>query len=161
MSLLDLGRETYVNLATFRRSGAEVRTPVWIAPDRTGGEERLVVYTHAKSGKVKRIRNDGRVRLAPCNARGHVRGDSGDPQGSSHDGSHGSAHDSSHDGSHDSWQEARARVLEDPAERDRALEALFRKYPVQMRIAWALARLSGRWAERAALEIRAARAGTP
>jgi len=126
MDVLELGRETYVNLATFRRSGAAVRTPVWIAPDRADGRERLVVYTNARSGKVKRLRNDGRVRLAAYSARGRVHGD---------------------------WLEARARVLEDPRERDRALEALFRKYPVQMRIAHGLARLSGRWAERAALEI--------
>jgi PPOX class probable F420-dependent enzyme len=124
VSRRDLGRESYVSLASFRRSGAEVRTPVWIAPDG----DRLVVYTNARSGKVKRIRNGSRVRLAPCDVRGRLRGD---------------------------WLEARARVLDDPAERDRALEALFRKYGVQMRLARFFARLSGRWSQRAALEIRA------
>ena len=29
---MDLCSERYVNLATFRRDGTEVRTPVWIAP---------------------------------------------------------------------------------------------------------------------------------
>jgi PPOX class probable F420-dependent enzyme len=33
------------------------------------------VYTIGVSGKVKRIRNNGRVRVAPCNARGGVLGD--------------------------------------------------------------------------------------
>jgi PPOX class probable F420-dependent enzyme len=125
MTFAELGRETYVNLASFRRDGREVRTPVWIAPDG----ERLVVYTNAKSGKVKRIRNGARVRLAPCDMRGALRGD---------------------------WLEARARVLDDPAERDRALEAVVRKYALQMRAARLLARLSGRWAARAAIEIRPA-----
>jgi PPOX class probable F420-dependent enzyme len=118
----ELERESYVNLASFRRDGREVRTPVWIAPEG----ERLIVYTNAGSGKVKRIRRDGRVRLAPCDMRGKLRGD---------------------------WVEARARVLEDPAERDRALEALVCKYGVQMRLARFFARLSGRWSQRAALEI--------
>jgi PPOX class probable F420-dependent enzyme len=125
MTFAELGRETYVNLASFRRDGREVRTPVWIAPDG----ERLVVYTNAGSGKVKRIRNGGRVRLAPCDMRGGLRGD---------------------------WLEAHARVIDDPAERDRALEAVVRKYALQMRAARLLARLSGRWAARAAVEIRPA-----
>jgi len=122
VTLSELGRETYVSLATLRRSGAEVRTPVWVAPDG----ERLVVYTNARSGKVKRIRNFARVRLAACSARGGIRSD---------------------------WVEARARVLDDPVERDRALEALFRKHPLQMRVARLAAGLTGRWAERAAIEI--------
>ena len=46
-----LGDEAYVSLVSFRRDGREVPTAVWIAPD---GED-LVVYTNAKSGKVKRI----------------------------------------------------------------------------------------------------------
>lgn len=129
MGLPELGRESYVSLATFRRSGAEVRTPVWIAPDG----DRLVVYTNARSGKVKRLRNDGRVRLAPCDARGRLRG-RGEGRAA--------------------WVDARARLLEEPSERDRALEALFRKYGLQMRAARLLARLSGRWSQRAAIEIR-------
>ena len=47
-----IGDETYVNLATFRKNGNEVRTPVWIAPDG----DRLLVDTNAPSGKSKRIR---------------------------------------------------------------------------------------------------------
>ena len=57
---MDLGRERYVNLATFRRNGSEVRTPVWVAPDG----ERLVVWTNVNSFKVKRLRRDGRA-MAP------------------------------------------------------------------------------------------------
>ena len=71
MSRESLGRERYVNLATFRKSGKEVRTPVWIAPDG----DRLYVYTNRTMGKVKRIRNSGRVCLAPCDVRGGLRGE--------------------------------------------------------------------------------------
>lgn len=34
----------------------------------------LYLYTKADSGKVKRIRNDSRVRVAACTVRGHVTG---------------------------------------------------------------------------------------
>ena len=122
MGLGDLARAEYVNLATFRRNGQEVRTPVWIAPD--GG--RLVVYTNATSGKVKRIRAGGRVRLAPCSYKGDVRGD---------------------------WVEAHARMLDAPAERDRALAAVVRKYGWKMRLALLASRVSGLFAQRAAIEI--------
>ena len=55
---LDLARgaQRYVNLASFRKSGREVLTPVWIVSEG----ERLYVYTNVTSGKVKRIRNGGR-----------------------------------------------------------------------------------------------------
>jgi len=119
----ELGAARYVNLASFRRDGREVRTPVWIAPDG----DRLIVYTNVTSGKVKRIRNNARVRLAPCNVKGDLRGE---------------------------WVDARARLLGDATERDAAIEAVVRKYGWQMKLALLASRLSGRYAQRAALEIR-------
>jgi PPOX class probable F420-dependent enzyme len=56
----------YVSLATFRRDGREVRTPVWIA----GGGGHYFVFSEGDAGKVKRIRVNPRVRLAACNVRG-------------------------------------------------------------------------------------------
>lgn len=61
----------YLNLETFRRSGAGVRTPLWFA--EKDGE--LLLYTLADSGKVKRIRNNPRVRVAPSDMRGKLLGD--------------------------------------------------------------------------------------
>jgi PPOX class probable F420-dependent enzyme len=52
----------FVSLTTFRRSGEAVATPVWFASDG----EALYVVTDRASGKVKRIRRNGAVRLAPC-----------------------------------------------------------------------------------------------
>ncbi len=66
----DPGTETYVSLATFRRDGREVRTPIWIA--EAGG--RYYGFSEGDAGKVKRIRATRRVRLAACSARGKVRG---------------------------------------------------------------------------------------
>ncbi len=68
-SVLDDAR--YVNLATFRKSGARVDTPVWAAPH--GG--RLYVFVAGDSGKVKRLRNSSRAQVAPCDARGRLTGE--------------------------------------------------------------------------------------
>lgn len=65
----------YLNLETFRRDGRGVRTPVWFAPASVEAKPVLYVYTLAQSGKAKRIRRSGRVRIAPCDMRGHITGD--------------------------------------------------------------------------------------
>lgn len=64
-------RKKYLSLETYRKNGQAVRTPVWFAaaPGPT-----LYVYTTAGSGKVKRLRRTGAVRIAPCNMCGSVTG---------------------------------------------------------------------------------------
>ena len=66
-----LDRQRYVALATFRRSGAEVRTPVWFA----AMDGKLYVFSAGDSGKVKRLRHSSRARVAPSDVRGNVRGE--------------------------------------------------------------------------------------
>jgi uncharacterized protein len=66
----DPAAEKYVSLATYRRNGVEVKTPVWIA--QVAG--RYYVFSAGDAGKVKRIRVTPQVRLAPCDVRGEVRG---------------------------------------------------------------------------------------
>jgi len=61
----------YVSLATYRKSGAEVATPVWCARD---GDE-FFVFSASDAGKVKRIRHSGRSRMAVCDVRGRLLGD--------------------------------------------------------------------------------------
>ncbi|MWV51193.1 PPOX class F420-dependent oxidoreductase [Rathayibacter sp. VKM Ac-2803] len=68
-ALAALADESFVSLTTFRKTGAGVSTPVWIARD--GAE--LIITTPRKSGKVKRLRNDPRVTLVPCDRRGRVK----------------------------------------------------------------------------------------
>jgi PPOX class probable F420-dependent enzyme len=60
----------YLSLTSFRRDGTGVATPVWFVED--GG--RLLVETDAASFKVRRIRRDPRVTIAPCTATGRLRG---------------------------------------------------------------------------------------
>ncbi len=70
-ALARLDREAYLNLATFRRSGAAVETPVWFAAD----SGRLYVFTEAEAGKVKRLRANPAIRIAACGVRGRLKGD--------------------------------------------------------------------------------------
>jgi PPOX class probable F420-dependent enzyme len=65
-----LGSEKYILLTTFRRDGSAVSTPIWFALDGP----RLVAFTGAQTGKVKRIRNTSRVMVSPCSFRGRVTG---------------------------------------------------------------------------------------
>ena len=56
----------YINVTTFRKNGEEMPTPVWFV----AMEEKLYTFTGATSGKVKRIRANGRVKVAPSDVRG-------------------------------------------------------------------------------------------
>lgn len=62
-----LGGTSYVLLTTFRRDGRPVGTPVWAAPL---GDGRIVLVTQDTTGKVKRLRRDPHVLVAPCTQRG-------------------------------------------------------------------------------------------
>jgi uncharacterized protein len=65
----------YLNLETYRKTGQGVRTPVWFAAvPNEAGSPKLYVYSTADSGKAKRIRRTGVVKIAPCDARGRVTG---------------------------------------------------------------------------------------
>ena len=63
--------EKYLNVETYRKTGQAVATPVWFAQD--GG--LVYIYSLADAGKVKRIRNNPRVRVAPCDMRGKLKGE--------------------------------------------------------------------------------------
>src|SRR5436305_9037092 len=63
-------RARFIRLTTCRRSGAGVPTPMWFAPSAAG----LYVVTHATSGKLKRIRTNPVVAVAPCRSQGQPTG---------------------------------------------------------------------------------------
>jgi uncharacterized protein len=62
--------QKYISLTTFRKNGQAVATPVWFGEE----DNRLFVMTRSISGKYKRIRNNPKVRVAPCTIRGAVTG---------------------------------------------------------------------------------------
>ena len=93
----------YVSLLTYRKDGTAVPTPVWVSRDG----DKLLVWTQADSGKVKRIRNRGHVMVAPCDARGALQGDAVD---------------------------AAARILDDPADIEHVQRLHQGKYGVLFRL---------------------------
>lgn len=113
------GRQ-YLSIESFRKDGRGVRTPVWFAE----GDGVYYVYTLADSYKIKRIRNNPRIRIAPCDARGGVKGE---------------------------WVEATATILDENGER-RAHELLNAKYGMIKRAMDVISKL--RQNKRAAIAIR-------
>ncbi len=105
-------KENYASLTTFRKNGDAVPTPMWFA----GSNGIIYIYTGATSGKVKRIRNSGRVTLAPCTANGNVTG---------------------------AVIEGKARIISDQQEIARAEAALAKKYGIQRRLLYLLRGIAG------------------
>jgi PPOX class probable F420-dependent enzyme len=110
--LLSLADARFVSLTTFRRSGERVSTPVWVGRDGEG----LVVLTPAGSGKVKRLRRDPRVELAPCGRFGKV-DDGVEPLAGT------------------------AQVRESAADVERARATIRRTYPIESRVVLGIERL--------------------
>ena len=69
-SLAQFASQKYLNMETYRKTGKPVATPVWFA------EENGTLYTYslANAGKVKRIRNNPKVRIVPWDMRGKPKG---------------------------------------------------------------------------------------
>jgi uncharacterized protein len=67
-----LGEGKYLLLTTYRKDGRAVPTPVWVVAD--GGT--LFAWSATDSGKVKRIRRDGKVDVGPCDIKGKPTGES-------------------------------------------------------------------------------------
>ena len=66
---MTLEQEKYISFGTYRKSGDLVASPTWIVPLDDGG---FGFWTSSASGKIKRLRNDARVTVQPCDSRGRV-----------------------------------------------------------------------------------------
>ena len=117
--LSQFANQNYFNLESFRKNGQGVRTPLWFAENNG----TFYFYTVAHSFKVKRLTNNPRVLIAPCDMRGNIKGE---------------------------WVEATARRLEG-TEAKRADNLLNQKYGWQKRILNFLAKLRGH--QRAAFAV--------
>jgi uncharacterized protein len=111
-SFAQFADQKYLNLETYRKTGQPVATPVWFAE----ANGTLYMYSLANAGKVKRIRNNSRVRIVPCDMHGQPKGE---------------------------WVEAKARILD---EREAALghKLLNDKYGWMKRIGDAFSKLRQR-----------------
>ena len=70
-SFSSLAKQQFINLTTYRKSGQPVATPVWFALDG----ERLVGTSQPQTGKIKRIRNNPKVAVAPSTMNGKPLGE--------------------------------------------------------------------------------------
>lgn len=94
--------QNFINVQTYRKNGEAVSTPVWFV-ERDG---RFYVRTIATAGKVKRIRNNPKARVMPCDQRGGPLGE---------------------------WANATARLMS--ADEDRAVNGYFQaKYGFMKRV---------------------------
>lgn len=101
-----LVRAQFISFTTYRTSGEAVATPVWFSI--AAKPDTIYIETGARTGKVKRIRKTARVTLAACTGLGRITGEA---------------------------FEARARVVSDEGERQRAEATLARKYGLRRKLA--------------------------
>lgn len=66
-----LDEHLYMSLKTFRQNGEGVLTPVWFGQV----DGRLYVTTRPESAKIKRIRQNAHVEVAPCTRTGELLGE--------------------------------------------------------------------------------------
>lgn len=100
---MTLNQAAYFSLATFRKTGLAVETPVWFAGDKDG----YYVFSAGHAGKVKRLKNSPKSRVAACNVVGKILGE---------------------------WHDTEAIILTSEKEIQQAHSALIKKYGWQMRL---------------------------
>lgn len=122
MGRKSLKRAKYLSFATFRKTGVEVATPVWFAEE----DDTFYLFSARDAGKVKRLRNSGKSRMAACTVTGRVTGE---------------------------WVDSSATLLEEDADIKQALGALRRKYGWQMLMTDFLSTLSGKMRQRAYIRV--------
>ena len=93
----------YIKLETYRKSGQAVATPVWFTMDG----DKVFVVTRSGTGKVKRLRNNQKVRVVPSGMRGEPKGE---------------------------WADGEARFTT-PEEFERALKQRSKKYGFKVKLA--------------------------
>jgi len=64
-------KEEFLSLETYRKNGETIKSPMWFAQDN----DALYLWTMADTSKVKRIRNNPHVNIAPCKRMGEVTGE--------------------------------------------------------------------------------------
>jgi uncharacterized protein len=102
MSLASLSNQKVVSVETVKKNGEAVRSPVWVVED--GG--LLYIRSDANSWKIKRIKRNPSVRVAPSSWGGKIKGD---------------------------WVKGEAQFVQDESS-GRILELFTRKYGIMARI---------------------------
>ena len=87
----------------------------------------LYVFSESKAGKIKRIRNNGRVSIAACDVRGKIKSE---------------------------WIKGSARIVEDRREIESMYLAFDEKYGWKMKLINFFSRLTGHYDKRAIIALR-------
>lgn len=66
----EIRKEKYISLETYKKDNQAVRTPVWFITK----DDTIIIVTREHTGKIKRLRNNQRVKLAVCSIKGRVSG---------------------------------------------------------------------------------------
>ncbi len=122
MPFSDLSESQYLALGTWRKNGKVVDTTVWFAQEG----DQLLVFSSADAGKVKRLRNSSRARVAPCAVSGKPSGD---------------------------WIAARAEIITDEAAIERAYNALRDRYGWKILVTDFFSKLAGKMSKRVFIRI--------
>jgi PPOX class probable F420-dependent enzyme len=129
-TIMNLQEAAYISFATFRKSGKAVETPVWFAGDTEDidqqGRQCYYIFSAGEAGKVKRLRNSARSRIAPCTVTGKVLGD---------------------------WHNSASTILHTSEEIALAQAALVKKYGWQMRMIDLSSKLAGKYNKRAYIRV--------
>ena len=118
-------KEKYINLATQKRDGSFVNTPVWFAKDNTNNI--YFIFSAGEAGKVKRIKNFSKVKVATCNYQGNLFGE---------------------------WFKAEAELIEDESSVKLAYMRLMEKYGWQFQIVNFFSRLTGKYNQRQVIKFK-------
>ena len=121
-SISQLESHPYISFATYKRNGDSVATPVWFA----GKDKTYYVFSEGDAGKVKRLRNGNKAKLALCDVRGKVSSD---------------------------WLEAKAELFDSESEIHQAERLLTDKYGWQYRTLSFFSNLAGKKQKRAYIRI--------
>jgi len=120
-----IAKASYISLATFRKDGRKVATPIWAASIQER-PTHLVMFSDPNAGKVKRLRNSARAEVALCDVRGKLLSD---------------------------WVEAQAYLIESGQDTRAASSAVRTKYGWQSRLLDLTSRLGGRLGKRQYVRI--------
>ena len=121
-------KEKYINLATQKKDGTFVNTPVWFTKDEQSND--YFIFSAGEAGKVKRIRNFSSVKVAICNFKGDLKGD---------------------------WVSAQAELIDEEDSITRAYGQFQRKYSLSLKVINFFSRLFGKYKKRQIIKFNLSR----
>ncbi|MFB5604996.1 MAG: PPOX class F420-dependent oxidoreductase [Nitrosarchaeum sp.] len=70
MRIQDIINQKYLSLETYKKNNLPVQTPVWFVVHK----DTIHIVTREKTGKIKRLKNNNNVQIAPCTFNGKITG---------------------------------------------------------------------------------------